>query len=409
MNVSTVLLGAWFALIAAERIDFAGGDAPFRVTPFLVLTPIVVVAEIIRRWRQRTTIEVSQSVVIYMALAGALLALAITSSVFALRVETSAPRVALLIAQVTGLLAIALLTADRPNLLRILATGAAIILPFYILADVAEARWMLGRGPELWRLGTITLRFDELQTWGLLPRLPGLVVDANRTGYALLVYGVVVARGEPRPVRRRVVLSVIALLMLLTMSRSTLLAVAATAFVALVTRVRPMSMKAVAVAMTAITIAAALTLVTPGLQRALATAGDSRLVDHFSGGDESARGHVMLLERGIAEGASSIHNSLIGVGFGNAYLVLEDVFPSNRYGNFHSLYISMFAEVGVFALLLIGAIVLTPVFMGGPWRSLAGGAAIFNIFYQTTADPVFWLVITMGWLTMTVRERRARS
>src|SRR5262249_2396168 len=160
-------------------------------------------------------------------------------------------------------------------------------------------------------------------------------------------YWVVVARGEPRPLRRRVVLGVIGLLMILTASRSTLLAVMATTVVGLVTRVRPPSLKRVAVTMVAVTMSVAVVLVTPALQHALANVASSSLGDRFSPSEGSAKSHVLLIQRGIQEGSSSIPNGIIGIGYGNAYLVLEDIFPSNKYGNFHSLYVSMFAEVGI--------------------------------------------------------------
>lgn len=91
---------------------------------------------------------------------------------------------------------------------------------------------------------------------------------------------------------------------------------------------------------------------------------------------------------------------MIGLGYGNSHLVLQDVFPGNKYGNFHSLYVSMFAEAGVGALVLVLVLLLTPLLVGGPWRSLIAGAVMFNIFYQTPAEPAFWFALASAWLTM---------
>lgn len=402
-GVSSFLLAMWFGLIAADRVDLAGGAAPFHLTPFLVLTPIVAVAELARRWRQRSRLMISGSIVVYTALAGLLLALGLTSSILSLRMETSAPRVVLLVADVIGALTIALLAADRPDLLKTLAAGAIAILPVFIIADVQAARWLIGRGPELWRLGTLTVHFDELQTLGLVPRLPGLVGDANRTGYLLAVYWTVISRGERRPARRRIALGVVGLLLLLTFSRSALLAIATAIVVEFMTRSRPPTAKIAAVAMALLTVGTGMVIASPKLQNVFLSAG-AQAAKRASPNESSAKSHVQLIERGIEEGSSSVPNGLIGLGYGNAYLVLQDYFPGNRYGNFHSLYITMFAEMGVIAFIVIIILMFTPVFLGGPWRPLAAAAMAFNIFYQTGTEPIFWFVLSMAWLTLAVRD-----
>ena len=45
----SVLLPLWFALLAADRVDLLAGRGPFVLTPFLVLTPVVVLVA----WRHR--------------------------------------------------------------------------------------------------------------------------------------------------------------------------------------------------------------------------------------------------------------------------------------------------------------------------------------------------------------------
>jgi hypothetical protein len=45
----SVLLPLWFALLAADRVDLLAGRGPFVLTPFLVLTPVIVLVA----WRHR--------------------------------------------------------------------------------------------------------------------------------------------------------------------------------------------------------------------------------------------------------------------------------------------------------------------------------------------------------------------
>jgi hypothetical protein len=63
----------------------------------------------------------------------------------------------------------------------------------------------------------------------------------------------------------------------------------------------------------------------------------------------------------------------------------------------------MFAEAGIFALLVTAALLLTPVALGGDWRSLVAGFVMFNMFYQTPTEPAFWFILAMAWLTLRVR------
>jgi hypothetical protein len=342
-------------------------------------------------------------------LAGFLLTVAVASSVQSLQVETSAPRVILLVTDIVATLAIAILVSDRRDLLRTLALGAVLVLPFFILADAAELRWLIGRGPELWRLGTLTVQFDEVQTLGLLPRFGGLVFDANRAGFIFVVYWVVIARGDQRPWRRRGALGLIALLIAATFSRSTLLTIMAASIVALATRSKAPTAKAAAVGLLILSMALGGALVNTRFQTVALDAAGSLIGKRLSTQERGARGHITLIQRGIAEGSSTIPRGLVGLGYGNSYLVLEDFFPGNRYGNFHSLYVTMFAEAGIFAFLLIVALLFTPVFLGGPWRALVAGSVVFNIFYQLPTEPAFWFLLALAWLTLRTRASESEA
>src|SRR5262249_38321501 len=134
----------------------------------------------------------------------------------------------------------------------------------------------------------------------------------------------------------------------------------------------------------------------------------SPVTQRLSSSEGSAQSHVALLERGVADATESVPNALVGLGYGNSHLVLQDVFPGNKYGNFHSLYVSMFAESGVAALILIVILIFGPLVAGGPWRPLIAGAALFNVFYQTPTEPAFWFALAAAWSSMPARlVRRA--
>ena len=117
----------------------------------------------------------------------------------------------------------------------------------------------------------------------------------------------------------------------------------------------------------------------------------------------------MLIGRGLKEATESLPRLAIGIGYGSAYTVLQDVFPGNRYASFHSLYVTIFAEAGIVALLCVLTMFAVPLVRGGPDRALVAGAAVFNVFYQAHTDPAFWTILVLAWLTLpTPVPRRQR-
>ena len=94
------LLAVWFALISADRIDLAGGKAPFVLTPFLALTPFVLLSEGIRRWRDERPVEISAQTLWYVGLCGALLCFVLPSVLIAPDATASASRALLLVAHI---------------------------------------------------------------------------------------------------------------------------------------------------------------------------------------------------------------------------------------------------------------------------------------------------------------------
>jgi hypothetical protein len=78
--------------------------------------------------------------------------------------------------------------------------------------------------------------------------------------------------------------------------------------------------------------------------------------------------------------------------------VLQDILPGIRHANFHSLYVTLLAESGVFALVLGLVLLVAPLWRSPRLAPLFLGLMVINISYQTTLEPLFWLVVALGWL-----------
>jgi hypothetical protein len=287
----------------------------------------------------------------------------------------------------------------------VLARGAAASLLLFLAFDVGEVLAFIGRTAESMHLGPVLIKFGDLQSIGLLPRLAGPVGDANRGGFVLLLYAVLIGRGERNAIVRGVALFVIVVLILATMSRSAMLGAMATLVATILLRTslpRPRTLATIG-----LVAAAGLTfvLLRPNVVDRVAAVVMSPVTERLSSGEESAQTHVELIERGLSEATQSIPRAAIGVGYGTSHLVLQDVFPDDKHGNFHSLYITMFAESGVGALILMLVLLFAPLAIGGPWRALIAGAIAFNVFYQTPAEPAFWFLLASAWLVVPQRTR----
>src|SRR5262249_15551926 len=192
----------------------------------------------------------------------------------------------------------------------------------------------------------------------------------------------------------------VVLLLVATISRSALLGAAA---MGLMMAVRQRGRVSLVPLVAASLIAAAgigLFLTNPRVVRRAAAVLTAPASHRLSTSEGSAQSHLALIERGLSDATGSVPTALIGFGYGNSHLVLQDVFPGNKYGNFHSLYVSLFAESGVVALLLIVVLMLTPLIAGGPFRPLIAGAVVFNLLYQTPTEPAFWFALSASWLTI---------
>ena len=130
------------------------------------------------------------------------------------------------------------------------------------------------------------------------------------------------------------------------------------------------------------------------------------LAQRMSPTEASTQEHFLLLGRGMEEATESLKRASIGMGYGNSYIELQDVFPGNKYGNFHSLYVTMLAESGVLALILSLLLLAYPLGLLSPWGALISGFVAFNVFYQTLAEPLFWFSLAMAWLTVEKPDRK---
>ena len=400
VNVMPYLLVAWVALLGADRIDLLGGEADFVLTPFLALTPLYLALETVLMAVQRKRVAVPPAAAAYSLVLLLFVSVVLLSTLLGLDVLTSARRSILLLALSGGTLLVALFAIGRPTLGPALALGAELGLGLAVLFSVAQVIAFFSPEADVLRLGPVSIGLEPMAYAGIIPRLTGQVADANRAGLLFLFYLFALAQWGTPGARRRGWISVASVLILLTLSRSAIFAAMSVGLVAALSHGGGRISRGALVTTTcSVSVIAGLLLISPNLRtdvgRALAPLGT-----RFSLQEGSVREHARLFDRGVREATGSVRRAALGVGYGDSFLLLQDVFPGNKYGNFHSLYVTLMVESGIFALMLSLVLLGIPLISGGQLRPMMAGLLVFNLFYQVLSEPLFWFVLALAWLLL---------
>lgn len=391
------LLSLWFALLGADRIDLFAGEGWFTLTPFLVLTPLIIVLEALRLGGRGGSFRVPPNLGAYGLLATGLLLVVLVSLFYSYDIEMSAKRYTLLAFQIYATLLMVVVIAQRPDPGAVLARGALWGIGIGTAFNAVQLVSYFQRGSEEFRIlgGVVDMTCWSYGPW--LPRLSAQAFDMNRGGILLLVYVFLLLRLAPPSRLRTLAVTAGVFGMVMSLSRSVLLGVLGTWMAIFLLERRFSLRRPTVLALSATgTLLTALLLVSPRAQEAAGSLM-APLASRFSIGEGSANVHFEVIAHGVEIATESPRNALIGVGYGNAFAYLQDYFPDDDHGNFHSLYLTFLVESGAVSLLLVGVLLFYAALRGGEYRPLIVGLAFFNIFYQMGAEAIFWLTLVLGW------------
>ncbi len=374
--------------------------------PFYPLTALLVATEWLRRQRDGGLPRPSATQWRFAALVLALLTLTALSVFRSGDVPLSVNRLILLGGVALGSGLALWLMSDRDDLALLLARGAQLGLALALLADAIQLAQFLGALPDEASLGPVRLLLTS-HSYGILPRLTGLSWDINGAGGTILVQAALIWLAGPSLPFRRAWLAIAALLIALTLSRSA--ALAALPAVLLLPRVDLLgrgARLAIAAGCIALALGAAALLNEPA--RAATAQALAPLAERFDPTEASAQSHAHLMARGLDEATRDVPRTLLGAGYGSSHRLLQDIFPGLKHGNFHTLYLQLWVESGVFALLAFVAMLVATWRRAGALRGLVIGFALYNIFYQGLAQPAFWILIALVWATTLRRAQMAK-
>lgn len=402
--MSRALLVLWVATLGADRVDLLRGDGPFVLKPLLVLLAPILIVELLRLARRDRRLHIPPGTPWFFVALTTLICVFLVSLMLAQELGLGLRRLALLGVESYATLLIVLALANRVDWREILVRGAWLGLLLMAVFDLVQiSRWAGGHAFGWLELGgVIDLTPATYGPW--LPRPSGVAIDPNRGGLLTIIYlFVLTAYREGRRGSGLALLLGIPLL-LLTLSRSAMLAAVVLAGVWLLRRRLGATPGGVVVlGMTGAVIAAALIL-SPALQ-GVTLEMFSVMGRRASVSEGSSSMHLSLISHGWEVATASVGSAVQGVGFGNSYLVLQEFFPGDKYGNFHSAYVTLLVEAGVVAVAIFLVLLVWPFLRGSSFAPLLAGLLAFNVFYQTHVEAAFWFVVALAWIMPgTMRE-----
>lgn len=393
-------------LIGADRIDLFAAQGPFILTPFLVLAPLVLLIGILRSGPhgllRLTILPPMRRQVPFLAALCLFLLLTSGSILFSLDPTRSLVAFAdLVLVAVLGY-CISVQILAEPEQEALIARSVTFALVMYVFFCVAECiAWSQGLTINSERTGSwVQSTFAPNSIWDVFPILSGTTFDANRSGFVLTMYLALLDGFAPKWRYTPLFRALIAILILLTLSRSATLCWLAY-YLCSKSFWKKFLSRRVIIRTASIAMVGALLCI--AYQRELTALLDAwEISDAISAKlsmdpGSSGESHILLIERGITTWLSSPKTMVAGIGFAAAPKVLQDFFQDDKRGNFHSLYVTALAEMGLPTFLVLMFILAYPLI--GRRRAISCTMAImvFNISYQAHTDPFFWLMLAIVW------------
>jgi hypothetical protein len=388
----------WLATLGLDRVDFSRGHAPFLVTPFILVSLILLALEGVSMWSR----DASQPRRYDKTLNLAFMALVGPAAVYQLLTPDSAintSRLLLFCFQIGASVVLVGRVLARAQAAGLLYKGARLGILLAALSSVLQVRTWFAIGPDISKTYWV-FQSSSLGYGTFAPRLSGLSVDPNRGALGLVLYGALIvlatsATGATDASKRDGgwLLALSLLLTVGTFSRSGLLSwVVAVGWMLCRNRQRGVTLRQVAGP--SIIVAAGAWLAFSAFSSRPVSFG-ALLHERGNLGSGSSGGvHLELFSRALdVVNQGGFRTLLTGVGFGNASAGLTDVFNGSAYANFHSSYLGALVDTGICGLGVTILVTLYSVARAGNSIALGVGLALFNISYQTTLEPVAWVII----------------
>jgi hypothetical protein len=405
------------ALIGADRIDLLAGHGFFRLTPFLLFASLAVLIRLlVMGLLGRSQVTIGPPVrrqIPFLVVFVLFLLVSFASTIFGVNPDRGIVALGdlVLVSALGYYISVRIVADSAPEKLIVRSVTLALIV-WLIFCVGGYVAWTHGAFRlEDEATSSIESMFAPSAAFGFAPRLSGVCLDSNRAGFILVMYLVLLDRFATKTRYTRFLRFAIGFFILLAVSRSALLCwfayyVFSAAFWSRIATGRA-ALKLATVAMVCLLVGLVYRKEIAGLLEFWQVS--DVISDRLSGEQGTSGGdHIQLIERGLEIWSSSSRTVVAGVGFAGAPRFLGDFFGDNKYGNFHSLYVSLLAELGLPAFLLFMILLGYPIIAREGAAPCIAAIAIFNVALQSYMEPIFWVALALVW-SFGVKRRRVPS
>ena len=401
MKIFIILL---IATMGLDRVDLAGGNLNFRLTPYISFGFLFMVYLLIISAFQKRYLKFNKNVPTYLVLLTLFLLTLLCSVILSGDLILSFSRYVLLVFNITTSFLLVLSLNKNKEPIKLIVDASKLGLILFLIFDFYQVL-------NFYFDYSITLNnyIDIVPPdyGGLAIRPSGFASDMNLGAFALTVYTFLIYKFQERSVKKSIYLVLAILMMAATLSRSGLLAFILMVIFSYFIDDRRINWKFIFKCILKSIILTLFLLI-------IVNYSVENMDNYFillnermslSSGD-SGGVHFELMRRGME---TFFKNPFFGAGFGASYLDLNDIFDGNKYSNYHSLYITLLAEGGLFTFFLCILILIIPLFFSegkNIYKPLLVALIIFNIFYQSILSPIFWIVLSFSWIGMAYRWRK---
>jgi hypothetical protein len=393
-------------LIGADRIDLLAGHGFFRLTPFLLFASLAVLIRLlVMGLLGRSQVTIGPPVrrqIPFLVVFVLFLLVSFASTIFGVNPDRGIVALGdlVLVSALGYYISVRIVADSAPEKLIVRSVTLALIV-WLIFCVGGYVAWTHGAFRlEDEATSSIESMFAPSAAFGFAPRLSGVCLDSNRAGFILVMYLVLLDRFATKTRYTRFLRFAIGFFILLAISRSAMLCWFAYYLFSKEFWKHLMTRRA---AFRAATLTIVCLLVGFVYRTQITDLYElwqvSYVVSDRLSGEQGTSGgdHIQLIQRGLETWSSSTRTMVAGIGFAGAPTVLGDFFGDNKYGNFHSLYVSLLAELGLPAFLLF------MILLGYPMIGRKGAApciaaiAVFNLALQSYMEPLFWLALALAW------------
>lgn len=395
------MLILWISTIGLERVDLLNGTGDFKLSLFIVLSPLVILSALPRLFLHKNSflsVRLFNNIGLLFSLLSLFIITIGMSVALSNNIDLSTKRYVLLLYEIIFGIGISLMILSHRDYQEILIKGSILAIIFYLVFTLLQViNWSAITGGYFHEINLpfFDLTVSSFGSYAL--RNSGSSMDPNRGCFLITIYWFLILTIQDNFKHKRLITIIVGALCISAVSITGMIMFTSTFAIMLFRKqILLSSRQIIGLVVVTILICSFILINIDKINEYVEVSNMLSAKFSIDKGTSNAS-HIAIMGRALNVSLESFKNILFGNGYGASQNVLADYFQYSKYANFHSSYFSFLAESGILSLLLFVLILYLPLYYNGAFCPLIIGVGLFNIFYQTFVDPIFWVFVSLSW------------